>query len=590
MKRLHNEMKFGTHTIPRVSSFKLLGVIIDDKLSWQPHINDLLTKCFQALNILKSICRVWWGADPLTCLMLYKALVRSRIDYSSFLFANTADSRWKKVERIQNSALRLILGAFPSTPIPALQAEAGVPPLRVRAQLLADKYILKNLSKQHHPLMGQLRIIKQNLLINSPYWLSHNVPLLVISYSRYEAHINSLKVYSVLPCFMGPVELLQHHIPTLCSPVSQVDRNVTNLPCQISLKFIDDNVPNFKRIFTDGSKTKEGVGAAFWDQYSNFDGKYKLQKICTIFTAEAFAISRALSHIGNSDVNSYAVLTDSKSVVQALQGDLLNANTNFLLHEIKIKHMHLKNRGFKITIIWIPSHCSIAGNDRADELAKDAIITGTTTDFKPPYSDYLSLANLHLKSSWRENWQLSWEAITHRRKPEFANQPSWYQQVQPSLPDNPLEPWFKNINRTREFYSTITRLRIGHCCAPSHIKRIDIDPEASCECGLLAATLQHMVFECNIALAQRAELIQALERLTTAPPPGEHWSLINLLKKNNPNILDSLFRFIKSTNMPTVYNSRLILPLVFTMAYKPHHIPRRASWSEDITLSLSMPY
>ena len=163
---------------------------------------------------------------------------------------------------------------------------------------------------------------------------------------------------------------------------------------------------------------------------------------------------------------------------------------------------------------------------------------------------YLSLANQHLKSSWRENWQLSWEAITHRRKPEFANQPSWYQQVQPSLPDNPLEPWFKNINRTREFYSTITRLRIGHCCAPSHINRIDIDPEASCECGLLAATLQHMVFECNIALAQRAELIQALERLTTAPPPGEHWSLINLLKKNNPNILDSLFRFIKSTNMP----------------------------------------
>jgi hypothetical protein len=43
---------------------------------------------------------------------------------------------------MQNSSLRLILGAFPSTPIPALQAETGISPLEVRRQHLADKYLL----------------------------------------------------------------------------------------------------------------------------------------------------------------------------------------------------------------------------------------------------------------------------------------------------------------------------------------------------------------------------------------------------------------------------------------------------------------
>ena len=69
--------------------------------------------------------------------------------------------------------------------------------------------------------------------------------------------------------------------------------------------------------------------------------------------------------------------------------------------------MHLKNIGYQLTIIWIPSHWFFSGNDRVDELAKDAINTGATSEFKPPYSDYITLANQHLNSSWREIWQLS---------------------------------------------------------------------------------------------------------------------------------------------------------------------------------------
>jgi hypothetical protein len=47
------------------------------------------------------------------------------------------------MERIQSRALRLIVKAFPSSPIPALQIETGMPPLIVRCMHLSNKFTLK---------------------------------------------------------------------------------------------------------------------------------------------------------------------------------------------------------------------------------------------------------------------------------------------------------------------------------------------------------------------------------------------------------------------------------------------------------------
>jgi hypothetical protein len=69
-------------------------------------------------------------------LTLYKGFVRAAIDYGSMFYnAHRPGRRANKLtqlEKLQNRAMRIITGAFCSTPIVALQAVTGLMPLRLR--------------------------------------------------------------------------------------------------------------------------------------------------------------------------------------------------------------------------------------------------------------------------------------------------------------------------------------------------------------------------------------------------------------------------------------------------------------------------
>ena len=58
-----------------------------------------------------------WGAENQSLIYIYKALMRSTIDYGCILACKTS---LKKIERMQFKALRIALGAFRTTPTSAL--------------------------------------------------------------------------------------------------------------------------------------------------------------------------------------------------------------------------------------------------------------------------------------------------------------------------------------------------------------------------------------------------------------------------------------------------------------------------------------
>ncbi|KAF4528037.1 hypothetical protein B566_EDAN016427, partial [Ephemera danica] len=148
-------ISFNNNIINRVTTHKLLGLTIHQKLSCKPHFNNILQVWTNAFNILKVICHRWWGAQPLT------ALIRSRLEYAGHLTASACTTQWKRLETMQNQCLRLIIGAFRSTPIPALLLEAGVPPLKTRCQTLGEKFLLRKLSFINHPLIKQTKLLYQ---------------------------------------------------------------------------------------------------------------------------------------------------------------------------------------------------------------------------------------------------------------------------------------------------------------------------------------------------------------------------------------------------------------------------------------------
>ena len=65
-------------------------------------------------------------------ILFYKAFVSSIMAYRVILFGNATAPTLIRLERVQNLAIRLVLGAIKFTPIPALQFESTISPLSFR--------------------------------------------------------------------------------------------------------------------------------------------------------------------------------------------------------------------------------------------------------------------------------------------------------------------------------------------------------------------------------------------------------------------------------------------------------------------------
>ena len=134
-----------------VPEFKILGLLFDFKLSFIQHINYLSNKCQKALNLLRVVSSMDWGADRKVLLRLYRTLVRSKLDYGCIVYGSPRQPYLRKLDSIHNQGLRLALGAFRTSPVNSLYAEANEPSLNLRRKKLSLQYYLQLNSNRDNP-------------------------------------------------------------------------------------------------------------------------------------------------------------------------------------------------------------------------------------------------------------------------------------------------------------------------------------------------------------------------------------------------------------------------------------------------------
>ena len=111
-----------------VKEMEFFGLVYT-KLSFLPHIRALKARCLKALDVLKVLAAMEWGADGTVLLQLYRALVRSKLDYGSIVYGSARKSYVKLLDLIHHQGLRLSLGVFRTSPIQSLYVENR--PLRI---------------------------------------------------------------------------------------------------------------------------------------------------------------------------------------------------------------------------------------------------------------------------------------------------------------------------------------------------------------------------------------------------------------------------------------------------------------------------
>ncbi|GBM74310.1 hypothetical protein AVEN_207232-1 [Araneus ventricosus] len=259
-------------------------------------------------------------------------------------------------------------------------------------------------------------------------------------------------------------------------------------PSEEQISLVDGaGITSGTRIYTDGSKTEKGVGAAFcvWSgQNIVYRWLAKLKDYNTVFQAELLALKHAADHATSLPHQPITILVDIQASVQAVANPKSINTTAREIYKSLITNKH-------IHISWIKAHVGYDGNEEAYRLAKEAAESDRNLlSVKAPISFLKSI----FKKKMTEDWQSDWEdEDTGRSTFNLLSRVS-----------TQLCYW----KREKILFFT------GHGPFPSYLKRFNLATTENCLCGNTNGTPLHYATECILTAslhmtkpAQQHELI-----------------------------------------------------------------------------------
>ncbi|GFV51413.1 putative RNA-directed DNA polymerase from transposon X-element [Trichonephila clavipes] len=290
-RNLHPDpsIHIGHIQIPVVSAVRFLGVILDCKLTSLPHVLYLRKRCERSLNILKVLSNTLWGADRVSLLRVYQALILSRLDYGCVVYGSARASVLKRLDTIHHSALRICSGAFRTSPVTSLYAVCHQPPLELRRRQLCANYFIRAMSVPSHPLKPFAHAIGLNRLYEAR---SFNIK----PFSKRakavlnDAHLNNINIQenNILAFPPWDIQIFNYH-----NPFSGYDKAGTaDVIYQQLFSFHRSKYSKYIPVYTDGSKTAGHVGCSV--VFNNTILSFSLHNSMSVFSAELTVILIAL--------------------------------------------------------------------------------------------------------------------------------------------------------------------------------------------------------------------------------------------------------------------------------------------------------
>ena len=479
----------GDSAIEWVRSFYYLGVTLDaPNLTWREHTTELCIEANQRLNIMRALSGSNWGADRELMLNVYTMYIRPKLLYGITAVASTSKTYMDRLERIQNAALRIAIGARNTSPIQALQAEANIPPLRQHIRGICCKTYFR-MKSQDHPILESLD--EDENVVDKVWTRNFKTPFII----RCDQILTSLdistntEVREILLPSKPPWERSRLKLEwDLTQPVKK-DQSDEEIKA-IALNTINTRYSNHLRIYTDGSKVESSTSAAMWIPNMEVGERWKLDhgQSRSIMGAELYAISRALHWLVLNQpllsITKVVVLSDSKSGILAINNTKVRSYS-YLTNQIRNLSNILEE--MDLTLQYIPGHVGLDGNEYVDKLAKSAHILPDETSAPLDRKEINRMIDDKIKAVC----QIQYEAAVG-------------QNLHIGTVKSKLEhwPWISSKNRRTE--TAMARLRIGHSRLKQSLHRFNLADDPNCEvCGVLE-TPAHILETCQKFNAERA--------------------------------------------------------------------------------------
>ena len=491
--------------IPVQNEIKFLGLTFDSRLTWTSHIKRIKKECQSPLTMLRHLSHLDWGADKKTLERLYKAIIQSKLTYACEVFGNGKTS--EALNKIQNEAMRIISGAFKSSPIKSMQVDSQILPYDLQMLQTSCRHYIRNKPESK----SATRELIVDAFEEKQNWNFRKNVLEILGE-------NSEEEIKVVPMKTRPTPPWQIIATRVCEGMT-TDTSCTTPHARAALfrEHAAQHVES-KHMYTDGSKCEEGVGSAVWIPSENYSKNLSLPKEASIFTAEAVAILLALKLAKRMPAQQYTVYSDSRSVLVALkQFEPKNPMIQMLKERIHVLETEENKR---ITFCWTPAHVGIQGNEEADRIAK-AATSEPAVDMKLPHSDYKPCIRKMILDKWQNRWEGEQNNKLHAIRPNIRR-------------------WESSYHKKRRYETILTRLRIGHCNF-SHVHLMKKETQPRC-CGV-PLTVKHALASCVKFRRIREDIYPGIENL----PTDERMK--KMLAEEKDFNIESLMTFLNRTDL-----------------------------------------
>ena len=103
----NTEVKIASTILEQVNSIKFLGIIINDKLSWEPHKQQVYNKVCKTLGLIYKCREVM---DENNLIGMYKTFIQPYFLYAIEVWGHSIQSEQDVLIKLQSKVLRLIFG------------------------------------------------------------------------------------------------------------------------------------------------------------------------------------------------------------------------------------------------------------------------------------------------------------------------------------------------------------------------------------------------------------------------------------------------------------------------------------------------
>ncbi|XP_071160776.1 uncharacterized protein [Mytilus edulis] len=481
---------------------KLLGVTLDEKLTFSEHINIIEKKAGKSLGILREIKGIG-NIKTKFLIQVYNSIIGSIFLYASCIWQTGKEEHLKKLNAIQRKGLSICLGVSATASLEVLQVMAGVLPLDLRREEMAIRDIARlNSYSTKIPIRNKIDEWKNKETVDK--FIS---PLgLMLQQAKNMKEETDISIDDIEPEYQfqglqaskSPPEYWR----TLGSSKNRTkEQEITGK--NLILNKLNTVSPSTVVAFTDGSCQSNpgpcGAGAIVIFNNKEIELKQPVSKRGSILLAELVAIKLVLDYVNRIEnktlIEEVKIFSDSQTAIGILTLNWKIENNRSTSHEIisLIKCIQ-KHHGIRINFDWTPGHADVRGNEIADKLAKEAAkeanqiqkeahITVTKQDIK-------TAARILVNKKWQHRWDNSDTGRFYYNFHQTVSNKSTF-----NYPDHKTAKIIRNLRSG--YYLKNYQNKINQ----------NIDPK--CECGQLE-TVEHYLLFCENYEEARQKLIHEI--------------------------------------------------------------------------------